>query len=300
MSARRFGFVGLGNMGGPMAANMAAAGHDLSVYDSAGTGARAPAATSAAASVAEVAAVAETVFLSLPDGAASLDVAREIAALAGHATTAVVDFSTVGIAAAKQASEELAAAGIGYGDAPVSGGQAGARAATLSVMWAGPAELLESHRRVLDAVARNVFHVGSEPGQGQAMKLLNNFLSATAMAATSEAMVFGRSHGLDLETMLAVVDRSSGRNTATSDKFPNRIVTGTYDAGFRTELMAKDLKLYRESTGATGTRTRIGDVVAELWQAAGVAMPESDFTRIYEFVGGGANRAVSHQPSAKS
>ena len=94
--------------------------------------------------------------------------------------------------------------------------------------------------------------------------------------------------------MLAVVDRSSGRNTATSDKFPNRIVTGTYDAGFRTELMAKDLKLYRESARATGTRMRIGDAVAELWQAASVAMPESDFTRIYDFVGGG------HQPSAIS
>ena len=265
MSPRRFGFIGLGNMGAPMAANIAAAGFELIVYDKAGTEARAPGGSSAAASLAEVAAVAETVFLSLPDGAASLTVARQIAALANRATKVVVDLSTIGIAAAKEAHAILAGAGVSYADAPVSGGHAGARAATIAVMWAGPAELLESHRGVLDAMAGNVFHLGDDPGQGQAMKLLNNYLSATALAATSEAMAFGLAQGLSLEGMLEVVNVSTGRNTATSDKFPNRIVTGTYDAGFSVALLAKDLRLYLESARAAGAPSVVGGAVVGLW-----------------------------------
>ena len=288
MSPSRLGFVGLGNMGAPMAANVAGAGFDLVVYDAAGTEPRAPAGSRAAGSLAEVATAAETVFLSLPDGAASLAVAREIAALDGRAADAVVDLSTVGVAAAQEAHAVLADAGVSYVDAPVSGGQAGARAATITLMWAGPAGLLESHRRVLDSMAGHVVHVGDRPGQGQAMKLLNNFLSATAMAATSEAMAFGLSQGLSLETMLAVVNVSTGRNTATSDKFPNRIVTGTYDAGFTATLLAKDMGLYVDRARAAGAPAAVGDTVAALWRRAAEAMPESDITRIYDFVRGAA------------
>ncbi len=288
MSPSRFGFVGLGNMGAPMAANVARAGFDLTVYDAAGSEARAPAGAHAAASLAEVAAAAETVFLSLPDGAASLAVVREIAGLGSRVAGVVVDLSTVGVAAAREAHAVLAEAGLAYVDAPVSGGRAGARAATIAVMWAGPAALLEGHRDVLGAMAGNVFHVGDDPGQGQAMKLLNNFLSATALAATSEAMAFGLSQGLSLATMLAVVNVSTGRNTATSDKFPNRIVTGTYDAGFATALLAKDLGLYVERARAAGAPATIGESVAGLWRAAAEAMPASDITRIYDLVRGGA------------
>ncbi len=284
MSPSRFGFVGLGNMGGPMAANIARAGFDLVVYDAAGTEARAPAGSRAAASLPEVAAEAETVFLSLPDGAASLAVAREIAALAGRGTGVVVDLSTVGVAAAKETHAVLAEAGVAYVDAPVSGGRAGALAATIAVMWAGPEALLERHRAVLEAIAGNVFHVGDDPGQGQAMKLLNNFLSATALVATSEAMAFGLTQGLSMETMLAVVNVSTGRNTATSDKFPNRIVTGTYDAGFTTALLAKDLGLYVERARAAASPATVGETVAGVWRNAAQAKPESDITRVYDFV----------------
>ncbi len=298
MSPRRFGFIGLVNMGAPMAANIAAAGFELIVYDKAGTEARAPGGSSAAASLAEVAAVAETVFLSLPDGAATLAVARQIAALANRATKVVVDLSTIGIAAAKEAHAILAGAGVSYADAPVSGGRAGARAATIAVMWAGPAELLESHRGVLDAMAGNVFHLGDDPGQGQAMKLLNNYLSATALAATSEAMAFGLAQGLSLEGMLAVVNVSTGRNTATSDKFPNRIVTGTYDAGLSAALLAKDLRLYLESARAAGAPSVVGGAVAGLWQSADRAMPGGDITHIYDFVRGvaGAGEGAGEAP----
>ena len=287
MRPTKLGFIGLGNMGRPMATNIVKAGFELTVYDKAGTTARAPAGSTVCASTGEVAERANTVFLSLPDGAASVAAAKQIAAVSHRATTVVIDLSTVGIATAREAHRILADAGVGYMDAPVSGGRSGAEAAAITVMWGGPGTVLENHRPVLDALARHTFRVGDKPGQGQAMKLLNNFLSATAMAATSESMVFGRSQGLDLETMLAVVNASSGRNTATSDKFVNRILTGTYDSGFHTALMAKDMRLYLDSARAAGTRSAIAESVAETWRRTHAAMPESDFTRVHDFVQGG-------------
>ena len=286
MVTETLGFIGLGNMGGPMAANLAAAGCNLSVHDKAGSSERAPGGAATAASAAEVSRAAGTVFLSLPDGGACREVVREIAATPGRATTAVVDFSTTGVAAAQEIARGLAEAGIIYADAPVSGGVAGAVAGSLTVMWSGPAELLQRVHPALDAVAKNVFQVGAAPGQGQAMKLLNNFLSGTALAATSEAVAYGETQGLDPRTVVDVLNASTGRNTATSDKFPNRILTGTFDAGFQTALMAKDLRLYVESAGTGGAHMDIGKRVAEIWQRAESEMPDSDCTRIYEFVRG--------------
>lgn len=283
MSPTRLGFVGLGAMGGPMAANIAAAGFDLTVYDKAGTQARAPAEAHAVESLAEVAAVAETIFLSLPKGADSLAVVRDIAAVETRAVTTVIDLSTVGIEAAAEAHGILAAAGLAYIDAPVSGGQAGARAGTITVIWAGPRQTLEDHRPVLMAMCKNPFHVGERAGQGQALKLLNNFLSATAMAATSEAILFGLSQGLDMKTMLDVVNVSTGQNTASRDKFPKRILSGTYDAGFTTTLLSKDVSLYLESVRKAETAADVGGVVADLWRRCDDAMPGSDITRVFDF-----------------
>ena len=280
----RLGFVGLGNMGRPMAANLAKAGFELVVHDKAGTAARAPAGAQVADSLAEVAASAASMLLSLPDGPASLAVARALTGLADRATTVVIDLSTIGIPAAEQAARILAESEIAYADAPVSGGTAGARAGTVTVMWGGPVELMERHRAAIEAISANAFHVGDQPGQGQAMKLLNNFLSATAMTATSEAVTFGLANGLDLDLMLAVLNVSSGRNTATSDKFPNRIATGRYDAGFQTALLAKDVRLYLEGVRAIDGPAEVGAAVADIWRRAAAAMPASDFTRIYDFV----------------
>jgi 3-hydroxyisobutyrate dehydrogenase len=136
----------------------------------------------------------------------------------------------------------------------------------------------------MESFSKNLFHVGPNPGQGQAMKLLNNFLSGTAMAATSEAMAFALSQGLEMETMLDVVNVSTGRNSATSDKFPNRIATGTYDAGFKTALLTKDIRLFLENARAAGTPSKVAATVAEQWRRCDEAMPDSDFTRIYEFL----------------
>lgn len=281
--SQKIGFIGLGNMGQPMAANIARAGHRMIVYDAAGTEARAPEGAEIAGSVAEVANAAETVLLSLPDGPVVAAVAEEIVASNARVTQIVVDLSTIGIEAAGKVHSRLRDARIDYADAPVSGGTAGAAAGTVACMFAGSAEAFERMRPVLSAMAKNLFHVGTAPGQGQAMKLLNNFLSATAMAATSEAIAFGQAQGLDMKLMLDVLNVSSGQNTATADKFPNRILPERYDAGFTNILMSKDVSLYHACARAAGTPDRLGATVAAVWERFRTAEPGADFTRIYPF-----------------
>lgn len=280
------GFIGLGAMGKPMAGRLARAGFPLVVYDRAGTAERAPANARVAGSVAEAAAGAETLFLSLPDGKVVETVAREIAAARPRETTLVVDLSTIGLEAARNTAAILGAVGIAYLDAPVSGGVAGAAKGTLAVMAAGSAADFARVQAPLKAMAKNLFHVGEKPGQGQAMKLLNNFLSATAMAATSEAVIFGESQGLDMATILSVLNVSTGQNTASGDKFPNRILTGSFDAGFTVKLMAKDVGLYRAAVAGAGTPAKMGEPVSTLWRELDGAIGGQDFTRVYTHLGG--------------
>ena len=277
------GFVGLGNMGRPMADRVAAAGFELIGYDRAGTAERCPEGARAASDLAEVAAAAELVLVSVPDGAASLAVAQGLAAVPAERrrVAAVVDLSTIGPAAAAEAAAVLAGAGVAYADGPVSGGTSGARAGTVSLMFSGPDEVLNRHRPVLAAISSNVFHVGDRPGQGQDMKLVNNVLSATALAATAEALAFGRSQGLDLALMLDVLNVSSGRSSATDDKFPNRVVTGTYDAAFTTTLMAKDVSLLAAEAARAGTRRDLIEAVVARWRAVDADLAGADFTRIW-------------------
>jgi 3-hydroxyisobutyrate dehydrogenase-like beta-hydroxyacid dehydrogenase len=284
MAATAYGFIGLGNMGGPMALNLAKSGASLAAFDRAGTAARAPAGASVCDSAAGVAGSAPTIFLSLPDGVVVLSVLDEICAAQDRTCTTVIDLSTVGIDAAQAAGARAAAHGIAYVDAPVSGGRSGAVAGTIAVMWAGPAGLLEAHRPALEAMARHVFHVGTEAGQGQALKLLNNFLSATATAATGEALLFGLSQGLDMKTILDVVNVSTGRSHASMDKYVNRVATGSFDSGFDTALMAKDLKLFADAVAAAGTPHRLGAAAAALWRDADAALPGSDHTEIYRYL----------------
>ncbi len=278
------GFVGLGQMGQPMAANIAASGAELIVYDKAGSVERAPEGSTPVTSLEDVVGMAETIFLSLPDGPVSITVANEISKMSNIATTLVVDLSTVGPDAAREASRILGDAGIGYADAPVSGGAAGAKAGTITVMWAGSGNEMERHADVLKSFSKNQFHVGDEPGQGQAVKILNNFLSATAMAATSEAVLYGLSEGLDMKTLLDVVNVSTGQNTATRDKFPDRVLTGSFDAGFKTALLAKDVRLYLANAQKADMPDSVGSLVSGIWNDCDDALPGSDFTRIYEFL----------------
>jgi 3-hydroxyisobutyrate dehydrogenase len=285
MSAETVGFVGLGNMGSALAANLVAEGFAVAGHDAVGPD-RAPAGVTPYASVADVAREAEVVVLSLPDGDASEEVAQAIASTRERRTTHVVDTSTVGVRAAERVSEILAGGGIGHVDAPVSGGVAGARARTLMVMYAGAEPACARVEPVLAGLSDRRRRVGDRPGMAQAMKLANNFLSATALAATSEAVAFGTSVGLDLATMIEVLNESSGRSAATSDKFVNHVLTGTYSAGFTAGLMAKDVDLYIAAVHEHGRPAAIAAVTAAIWDRFAADEPTADFTRIHPFVGG--------------
>ncbi|MFK7944083.1 MAG: NAD(P)-dependent oxidoreductase [Paracoccaceae bacterium] len=277
------GFIGLGQMGHPMATHIARGDTPILCFDTADV--EMPARATKTDSLAEVVAGSDTVFLSLPDGKIVDAVTREIAALATRRTTVVVDLSTIGLDAAKTAAATLSDVGITYVDAPVSGGRQGALKATITLMWAGQKTELERHRHIADLFCRNTFFVGEEAGQGQAVKLLNNFLSGTAMAATSEAVLFGLSHGVEMKTILDIVHVSTGQNTAISDKFPNRVLPRTFDAGFFAELLNKDVQLYAKFAAEAGTPNQMGSQVAEIWQHVTDSLdPKSDFTRIYEIM----------------
>lgn len=279
------GFVGLGNMGSVLAGNLVDTGHDVVTHDVAGPE-RMPIGASFTDDVGQLAGRADIVVLSLPDGAVSERVAREIAGAPERRVTAVVDSSTIGVAAAQSIDGLLREAGVGYVDAPVSGGVAGARARTLTVMYAGQDAACRAVEPVLAGLSDRRRRVGERPGMAQALKLANNFLSATALAATSEAIAFGLSVGLDMATMIEVIDGSSGQSAATSDKFPQHVLTGRYGAGFANSLMAKDLKLYLGAVQAQGVPSVLGRVTESVWERFASEEPGADFTRIYPFVAG--------------
>ncbi|ADP83387.1 NAD(P)-dependent oxidoreductase [Pseudofrankia inefficax] len=281
------GFVGLGNMGAALANNLVVAGFDVVAFDVAGPD-RAPEGSTFAADIAGLARAADVVVFSLPNGIVSESVATEIAGTAERRVAHLIDTSTIGVTAAKKITGLLADAGIGYVDAPVSGGVAGAKARRLAVMYAGTDDTVEAVLPVLRGLSDKLRRVGGQPGLGQALKLANNFLSATALAATSEAVAFGVAAGLDMATMIEVLNTSSGRSAATDDKFPNDVLTGRYGSGFANTLMAKDVRLYLAEVRDAATPHTVGDVTVDIWQRFADAEPNVDFTRIYPFVEGSA------------
>jgi 3-hydroxyisobutyrate dehydrogenase-like beta-hydroxyacid dehydrogenase len=270
-------------MGRVLAANLVSAGHGVLATDLAGPD-HCPEGATFVPGVSAVAREAEAVVLSLPDGDASEQVAADIGATTGRVTTHVVDTSTVGVAAARAIDVLLAEVGVAYVDAPVSGGVAGARARTLVVMYAAPEAVCEVVEPVLAGLSDRRRWVGVQAGMAQALKLANNFLSAVALAATSEAVAFGRSVGLDMATMLDVLNASSGQSAAARDKFPDHVLTGRYAAGFTNNLMAKDLRLYLHAVEAEDSPAVLGPLTAAVWDRFAAAEPGADFTRIYPFV----------------
>ena len=206
MTVGPIGFIGLGNMGGALAANLVGAGREVVSHDAAGPERNVEGATFVA-DVGEVARRATVIVFSLPDGHVSESVAREvIAAGPDSRCTHVVDTSTTGVRAAGSIEAMLRDAGIAYVDAPVSGGPAGARARTLAVMYAGADEACDVVEPVLAGLSDRLLPSWRPSRAGAGLKLANNFLSATALAATSEAIAFGQSVGLDMATMLSVLN----------------------------------------------------------------------------------------------
>lgn len=282
------GFVGLGDMGAPMANNLASnyteGEMQLSVFDINLHKDRIPANADTADSLADIACKCEVVFMSVPDGASSLSVVKDLLAAPTSRLRCLINLSTVGIDWNEKVMQAIPADSFDYIDAPVSGGKTGAINATITIMWSGNQSWYDNLQAVLSAFAKSLFFVGDKPGQGQALKLLNNFLSGVAMTATSEAMRFGLHHGLDMKTMLDVVHVSTGQNTAISDKFQKRVLTGSYDAGFRMALMQKDIALYQEGVTEAGLHTNIVDVVSSYWQQGAETFPDGDFTEIFKLI----------------
>lgn len=240
------GFIGLGNMGGRMATRLAEKGRPVVGYDVI-PGLADRAGARAAGSVAEVAAAADIVLLSLPDSHVVEAVMHGDGGLlaASREGQVIADLSTAAPASTRALHEQLAAKGVSYLDAGVSGGAAGAEAGTLTVMAGGDPVTLERIRPVLDCIASKVFYCGAA-GSGHTAKLLNNFLNAVALAATSEVMVAGKKAGLDTGTLLDIINASTGVNFASLNRFP-KIIRGDYlKGGLTNTLMMKDVMLYAE------------------------------------------------------
>lgn len=284
---KQIGFIGVGVMGRPMARHLINAGHSLIVFDRdshalaelSASGAR------AATSVREVAHEATIIFTSLPTPAVFREVALGADGIVhGEAVKVLVDLSTVGSRTEQEVAGGLLAEGIETVDAPVSGGAAGAQKGALAVMVAGQPAVVEQVRSLLDVFGK-VFIVGDSPGQAQLLKLLNNMLSSTAFAITSEAFVAGIKGGLDPDVMMAVINAGSGKNGATLDKFPKQVLPRTFDFGFPISSVCKDIGLAVDECQALGVPMWVGNTVRQMWNFAALQDgARRDMTELVKYV----------------
>ncbi|CAN5253750.1 NAD(P)-dependent oxidoreductase [soil metagenome] len=278
------GFVGVGRMGGPMASRLLDAGYELCIYDVSPEAMKPFAERGAqiAASPAEVASQAEIVLVSLP----TPDIVREVA-LGGNAgiingskVRLMIDLSTTGPGVASEVAGKLAERQIGWVDSPVSGGMTGAKAGTLAVMVSCPKKTFGEIEPMMKTFGK-LFFAGEKPGMAQTAKLANNLLAATAMVATSEVMAMGVKAGLDPKVLIDIINASSGRNSATQDKFPRAILPRTFDFGFATGLSYKDVRLCVEEAEAMGVPMVVGGAVREMLAITRARFgADSDFTHI--------------------
>jgi 3-hydroxyisobutyrate dehydrogenase-like beta-hydroxyacid dehydrogenase len=281
------GFIGLGNMGQPMARRLIEAGHKLVVYDTRNDAVAPLIALGAqlASSPADVADRVETVMASLP----SLQISEKVATgeggvIHGKRIKRFIDLSTTGSRVAAKIAAALAKKNIVQIDCPVSGGVGGASKGTLAVMVSGPRNEIEVVKEALSVFGR-VFIIGEKPGMAQTMKLANNVLSATAMAATSEAVAMGVKAGLDAAVMIDVINAGSGRTTASDGKFPQSILPRTFDYGFATGLMLKDVRLCVEEAEALEVPDTVMRAVLEQWETTNTEFgSDTDFTAIVKMI----------------
>ena len=280
--------MGVGRMGGPMAARLLAAGHAVTVFDPSVTASNALARQGArvAASPTEAARDAAIVLASLPSPAAVRAVATELAEVPGIAV--FVDLSTSGPAASQAVASILASNGIAAVDAPVSGGVKGAAAGTLTLMVSGPPDAVARAQPLLALLGR-VIVVGEKPGLGQTLKLANNLMSAASLAIASEAMAMGVKAGLDPAVMLEVINASSGRNSATQDKIPKHVLNRRFDFGFANALSFKDVRLCLDEAEALGVPMVVGAAVRQMLSITQQQFgPDADCTEMVKVVEGWA------------
>ncbi|SIO87494.1 3-hydroxyisobutyrate dehydrogenase [Nocardiopsis sp. JB363] len=288
-------FVGLGNMGGPMAANLVAAGHEVHGFDLAPDAlARAERnGVRVAVSAADAVSGADVVITMLPGGRHLLDAYRGVGGLLATARpgTLFVDCSTVDVADARAANAAAVEAGHRAVDAPVSGGVAGAEAGTLTFMVGAEADDLPAAEPLLSVMGGRVVHCGG-PGGGQAAKICNNMVLGASMLAVSEAFVLGERLGLTHQALYDVMSTASGQcwSLTTYCPVPGPVPTSPanngYKPGFAATLMAKDLALAMSALEQTGVDARIGGRAAEVYRAFADALDGEprDFSAIVETV----------------
>lgn len=273
-------FIGLGNMGAPMAANLGRAGYAVRVFDldAAAVDAAVAQGATAAADAVDAVREAQAVVSMLPASrhveSLYLGAGGVLAALPPGAL--VIDCSTIAPASARKVATAAAARGLAMLDAPVSGGTAGAAAATLTFIVGGEAAALQRARPLLQAMGRNIFHLG-EAGAGQVAKLCNNMALGVIMAATGEALALGVAHGLDAATLSQMMAVSTSRSWATEvcnpwpGVLPNAPASRGYSGGFGSDLMLKDLGLAAEAAMAVGASIPLGELARNLYAMNGQA-----------------------------
>lgn len=282
------GFIGLGAMGAAIARRLVGAGVTLHVHD--------PDANRVAAlrergaivhdSPRAVADAAPIVYACLPDARVSRDVAfGQNGVAGGKAIQVYVEMSTIGRQAVVEIAQALSAQGIDMVDAPVSGGPKGADAGTLSIIMAGAPQALARIRDQVGGMGKHVFDVGAEPGMAQMMKLVNNLISAANMVSAYEALVLGAKAGLDPDQMVDIINVSTGRNSATTDKIPKAVLPGTFDYGASIRTIHKDVSIGLDEAHALGVPMWLGQSVRQAWEfAITQGGQDLDFTALIQYM----------------
>lgn len=292
---KRIAFIGLGNMGAPMAKNLLKAGHELAVHDlsAAAVQGLAEAGATAAGSARQAIDGAEIVISMLPASrhVESLYLGDDGLLAQISAGTLVIECSTIAPESARKVAAAAQGRGIRMIDAPVSGGTGGAAAGTLTFIVGGASEDVEAARPVLENMGRNIFHAG-DSGAGQVAKICNNMLLGILMAGTSEALALGVANGLDPKVLSDIIAKSSGRNWATElynpwpGVMPDVPASKDYAGGFGVDLMLKDLGLAAEAALHAGASTPLGELARNLYSlhSAGGSggLDFSSIVRLYE------------------
>lgn len=287
-------FIGLGNMGGPMAANLVKAGHSVVVFDLVQDNVDSLVAqgASAADSASKAVAEAEVVISMLPAGKHVESLYTGDNGLVEHMLpgTTVIDSSTIDADTAKRVGEKLENTGFKFVDAPVSGGVAGAAAGTLTFIVGGAEDTFTSVKPLLEAMGKNIFHAG-DVGAGQVAKICNNMLLAILMTGTSEALQMGINNGLDPKVLSDIMLQSSGRNWTLElynpcpDVLPQVPSSNNYNGGFMVDLMKKDLGLAMEAANSSKSMTPMGALAQNLYGIhSAQGNGKKDFSSIFELL----------------
>ncbi|MEM7407379.1 MAG: NAD(P)-dependent oxidoreductase [Pseudomonadota bacterium] len=263
------GFIGIGNMGFPMATRLLDAGHQLVVYDKNSEAVEPLTARQAIAvdSPKAVADRAEVVFVSLPNNDVSADVlVGELGVQHGDTVKLLVNTCTTGSPFACEMTSQLAARGIRTVESPIRGGPPGATAGTLSIMVSGAEADFEMLKPVLESLGSTITYCGAAPGLAQVAKLANNILSATALIASLEALAMGVKGGVDIDVLLNAINGGSGRNSATQDKIPRDVVTRTFNYGAPMHILMKDIDLALAEGEAQGVPQMVCQQVRQMYK----------------------------------